>query len=159
MRNTSLAIVNSKFITHLAIEGFLAFRAYSHSLQVAANACSGRHGQRRDTTRQPLGVKHRLSIKMAYAIYFFKDKSVEVGKIEWMYTGDQKKTCSKNITQCPNLEDEDGWMSVKWGKKTKDGPTFFPAKVLMLGGKSCSLKLYDLMCPITSLIECNVSQG
>lgn len=92
---------------------------------------------------------------MAYAIYFFKDKSVEVGKIDWMYTGDQEKTCSKNITQCPNLEDEDGWMSVKWdkGKKKKDGPAFFPAKVLMLGGKSCSLKLYDFMCHITSLME------
>ncbi len=75
---------------------------------------------------------------MTYAIYYFKDKTVEVGKVDWMRVEDQKETSSKNITQCPNLEDEDGWISVKWerGKKKKDGPAFFPAKVLMLGGKS-----------------------
>ncbi|XP_038572906.1 uncharacterized protein LOC119901348 [Micropterus salmoides] len=39
------------------------------------------------------------------------------------------------VTECPKLEDEDGWINVKWnkGRKKKDGPAFFPAKVLMLG--------------------------
>ncbi|XP_067301069.1 BEN domain-containing protein 6-like isoform X1 [Pseudorasbora parva] len=71
---------------------------------------------------------------MAFAIYYFKDKSVEVGKIDWMSTEDQKN-CSKIITQCPTLEEEDGWMSVKWekGRKKKNCPALFPAKVLMFG--------------------------
>ncbi|KAL6491399.1 hypothetical protein MHYP_G00017440 [Metynnis hypsauchen] len=43
-------------------------------------------------------------------------------------------------TQCPRLEDEEGWINVKWDKarKTKDGPAFFPAKVLMISGNNCS---------------------
>ncbi|XP_062866938.1 uncharacterized protein LOC134329583 [Trichomycterus rosablanca] len=71
---------------------------------------------------------------MAFAIYYFKDKSVEVGKIDWMTTEDQQCTSSEMITQCPRLDDEDGWINVKWdkGKKKKDGLAFFPAKVLML---------------------------
>ncbi|KAI2645592.1 Dihydroxy-acid dehydratase [Labeo rohita] len=38
-----------------------------------------------------------------------------------MSTEDQQ-TCSKIITQCPRLDDEDGWISVKWdkGRKKKD---------------------------------------
>lgn len=74
---------------------------------------------------------------MSFAIYYFKDKSVEVGKISWMSTDDQQQ-CPKVITQCPDLEEEGGWMEVKWemkGRKKSDGPAFFPAKVLMLGGK------------------------
>ena len=73
---------------------------------------------------------------MAFAIYFFKeDKAVEVGKITWMSAEDQKTT--QTVTQCPNLEDENGWLRVKWskGKKKKGDPIFFPAKVLLLGGK------------------------
>ena len=72
---------------------------------------------------------------MEFAIYYFKDKSVEVGKTSWMSIEDQQR-CPKLITQCPNLED-DGWMKVKWdtGRKKSDGPAFFPAKVLMFGGK------------------------
>lgn len=74
---------------------------------------------------------------MAFAIYYFKDKTVEVGKISWMRTDDQQQ-CPKVITQCPDLEEEDGWMEIRWdmkGRKKSDGPTFFPAKVLMVGGK------------------------
>jgi len=55
-------------------------------------------------------------------------------------TEDQQKS-SKMVTECPKLEDEDGWINVKWnkGRKKKDGPAFFPAKVLMFGGKFASL--------------------
>lgn len=76
---------------------------------------------------------------MAFAIYYFKDKTVEVGKIDWMSVEVQQKS-SKMVTECPKLEDEDGWINVKWnkGRKKKDGPAFFPAKVLMLGGKFAS---------------------
>ncbi|XP_058472056.1 BEN domain-containing protein 5-like [Solea solea] len=72
---------------------------------------------------------------MAFAIYYFKDKTVEVGKISWM-SPDEQQQCPKLITQCPNLEDGDGWMEVKWdvkGRKKSDSPAFFPAKVLMFG--------------------------
>lgn len=73
---------------------------------------------------------------MAFAIYYFKDKTVEVGKISWMSTDDQQQ-CPKVITQCPDLEEEDGWMEIKWDMKgrKKSAPAFFPAKVLMVGGK------------------------
>lgn len=74
---------------------------------------------------------------MAFAIYYFKDKTVEVGKISWMSTDDQQQ-CPKVISQCPDLEEEDGWMEMKWetkGRKKSNGPAFFPAKVLMIGGK------------------------
>ncbi|XP_076154602.1 uncharacterized protein LOC143138067 isoform X2 [Alosa pseudoharengus] len=73
---------------------------------------------------------------MAFAIYYFKDKTVEVGKISWMSTDDQQQ-CPKVITKCPDLEEEDdGWMETKCvmkGRKKSDGPAFFPAKVLMVG--------------------------
>ncbi|KAL2091386.1 hypothetical protein ACEWY4_013649 [Coilia grayii] len=72
---------------------------------------------------------------MAFAIFYFKDKTVEVGKISWMTTNDQQQ-CPKVITQCPDLEEEDGWMEIKWnmkGRKKSDSPAFFPAKVLMVG--------------------------
>ncbi|CAL8357583.1 unnamed protein product [Gadus morhua 'NCC'] len=76
---------------------------------------------------------------MEFAIYYFKDKSVEVGKTSWMSIEDQQR-CPKLITQCPNLED-DGWMKVKWdtGRKKSDGPAFFPAKVLMFGASYSDL--------------------
>lgn len=51
---------------------------------------------------------------MAFAIYYFKDKTVEVGKIEWIE--DQQNATvksSKMITKCPRLNDEDGWINVK----------------------------------------------
>lgn len=72
---------------------------------------------------------------MAFAIYYFKDNTVEVGKTS-LWTGDLQQ-CEKSITQCPKLDDEDGWMDVKWmkGKKKSDGPAYFPAKVLLFGGK------------------------
>ncbi|KAG5262476.1 hypothetical protein AALO_G00275530 [Alosa alosa] len=73
---------------------------------------------------------------MAFAIYYFKDKTVEVGKISWMSTDDQQQ-CPKVITQCPDLEEENGWMAIKCvmkgRKRRSDGPAFFPAKVLMVG--------------------------
>lgn len=75
---------------------------------------------------------------MAYAIYYFKDNSVEVGKINWMKEEDQKDASSKKITGCPDLADEDGWKEVKWNggkQKKKGGQATFPAKILMLGGK------------------------
>ena len=62
---------------------------------------------------------------------------MEVRKISWMSTDDQQQ-CPKLITQCPKLEDDDGWMEVNWDikcRKKSDGPAFFPAKVLMFGGK------------------------
>ncbi|XP_038150338.1 uncharacterized protein LOC119789498 isoform X3 [Cyprinodon tularosa] len=70
---------------------------------------------------------------MEFALYYFKDKTVEVGKTSWISPIDQQQ-CPKIITECPNLEDEDGWMEVKWdvkGRKKSNGQTFFPAKVLM----------------------------
>ncbi|KAL2083575.1 hypothetical protein ACEWY4_021348 [Coilia grayii] len=72
---------------------------------------------------------------MAFGIFYFKDKTVEVGKISWMTTNDQQQ-CPKVIAQCPDLEEEDGWMEIKWdmkGRKKSDSPAFFPAKVLMVG--------------------------
>ncbi|XP_041944274.1 uncharacterized protein LOC121706520 [Alosa sapidissima] len=72
---------------------------------------------------------------MAFAIYYFKDKTVEVGKISWMSTDDQQR-CPKVITQCPDLEEDDGWMEIKWDmkdRKKSDSPAFSPAKVLMVG--------------------------
>ncbi|KAL7853428.1 hypothetical protein AOLI_G00202720 [Acnodon oligacanthus] len=71
---------------------------------------------------------------MAFVIYYFKDKTLEVGKIDWTSAEDQQHRSSKMITQCPRLDDEDGWMNVKWdkGRKKKDGPALFPAKVLMI---------------------------
>ncbi|CAL9697175.1 unnamed protein product [Knipowitschia caucasica] len=72
---------------------------------------------------------------MAYAIYYFKDKAVEVGKIQWMKEEDQKEMSSKTFKECPNLEDEDGWVNVQWrpGQKgKKDGQLSFPAKILMI---------------------------
>lgn len=61
---------------------------------------------------------------------------MEVGKTLWISTEDQRQ-CPKSITQCPDLEDEDGWMDVKWvkGRKKSDPPAYFPAKVLLFGGK------------------------
>ncbi|KAL6485872.1 hypothetical protein MHYP_G00052640 [Metynnis hypsauchen] len=51
-----------------------------------------------------------------------------------MSAEDQQHTSSEMTTQRPRLEDEDGWMNVKWdkGRKRKDCPAFFPAKVLMI---------------------------
>ncbi|KAL7868721.1 hypothetical protein SRHO_G00101050 [Serrasalmus rhombeus] len=78
---------------------------------------------------------------MAFAIYYFKDKTVEVGKTAWMSAEDQEYASSKMITQCPRLDDEDGWINVKWdeGRKKKDGPAFFPAKVLMISDNNSDL--------------------
>ncbi|KAL6473696.1 hypothetical protein MHYP_G00172570 [Metynnis hypsauchen] len=51
-----------------------------------------------------------------------------------MSAEDQQHTSSEMTTLRPRLEDEDGWMNVKWdkGRKREDGPAFFPAKVLMI---------------------------
>lgn len=80
---------------------------------------------------------------MAFAIYYFKDKTVEVGKI-W----DDQQQCPEVITQCPDLEEEDRWMEITWdmkGRKKSDAPAFFPAKVLMVGGKLLILLLSSLI--------------
>ncbi|KAL6491019.1 hypothetical protein MHYP_G00013640 [Metynnis hypsauchen] len=75
---------------------------------------------------------------MAFAIYYFKDETVEVGETDWMSAEDQQHTSSEMTTQRPRLEDEDGWINVKWdkGRKRKHGPAFFPAKVLMISAFS-----------------------
>ncbi|KAL7834764.1 hypothetical protein SRHO_G00290110 [Serrasalmus rhombeus] len=58
-----------------------------------------------------------------------------------MSAEDQEYASSKMITQCPRLDDEDGWINVNWdkGRKKKDGPAFFPAKVLMISDNNSDL--------------------
>ncbi|XP_037399158.1 uncharacterized protein LOC119264652 [Pygocentrus nattereri] len=58
-----------------------------------------------------------------------------------MSAEDQEYASSKMITQCLRLDDEDGWINVNWdkGRKKKDGPAFFPAKVLMISDNNSDL--------------------
>lgn len=51
-----------------------------------------------------------------YHIYYYKVKSVTVGKIDWMSTEDQQAS-SKRIPLCPDLEGEEWWMNSKVGQR------------------------------------------
>lgn len=51
-----------------------------------------------------------------YHIYYFKVKSVTLGKIDWMSTEDQQAS-SKTIPLCPDLEGEEWWINSKVGQR------------------------------------------
>ena len=73
--------------------------------------------------------------KFKFAIFYFSDKSVKVESTTLIK--DQSAEQFSQITSCPDLDSDDGWVEIKWPTR-KDPKRTAAAKVLLFGGV-CSL--------------------